>query len=157
MPLHLPSLAAAIHTARPNAKPPKREKKVRTRIKVKAKPKAERDRITKVRQYVFARERHLCRCCRLRRAESLHEITPRARCGPISKTNSIAVCGQLGNGPECHGRLQRHQILVERSHSLGAEATLYFVPTDQSSRDWMKLGERHGMESPPMVDMEAAE
>lgn len=136
-------------------KPPPRERKTPKRIKTHAKPKAERDRIAKIRQYVFARERNVCRCCRLRVAESMHELTSRSLGGKISRTNSIAVCGQLGNGHECHGQLQRREITVERSDTLGAEAALYFMPMTAAARDWMKLGDRHGMESPPMRETEA--
>ena len=138
-------------------KPPKREKKQPRRIRVKAKPKAERDNITKTREYVFARERGVCRCCRLRRAESMHELISRGAGGKVSKRNSVAVCGQLGNGPECHGLLQAKRITYTASRPDGAEGTLYFMPMDQGARDWMKLGDKHGLESPTMFTMEAAE
>lgn len=56
MPLNLRFMDAEIHTARPNAKPVKREKKARTRIRVKAKPKAERDQIAEVRRHCVDRD-----------------------------------------------------------------------------------------------------
>lgn len=157
MALNLPSLDAAVHGARPNAKPEPREKKPRQRIRVKAKPKAERDHIAETRAYIFARERGRCRCCRQRRAESMHELKSRGAGGKVSKRNSVAVCGQLGNGHECHGLLQRKQITYSANDPAGAEGTLYFMPMDQKARDWMKLNDTHGLESPPMRDLEAAE
>lgn len=134
-----------------------REKKPRARIRVKAKPKTERDAITKTREYVFARERGMCRCCRLRPAESMHELRSRGAGGKRSKRNSVAVCGQLGNGHECHGLLQAKRITYDMSEKLGAESTIYFMPMDEKARDWMKLKTEHGLESSPMRDVEAAE
>ena len=137
-------------------KPPKRAKKTRQRIRRTRKPTGERDRIAEIRDYVFARERGWCRCCRARRAESMHELRSRGAGGKISKRNSVAVCGQLGNGPECHGQLQRKAITYT-APGIGAEGTLYFMPMTPQARDWMKLGVQHGLESPPMRECEAAE
>ena len=134
-----------------------REKKTTQRIRVKPKSKEQRDHITEIREYVFARERGRCRCCRRRTAQSMHELVSRGAGGKVSKRNSIAVCGQLGNGHECHGLLQAKRITFTMSDSRGAEASIYFMPMDQRARDWMKLGEAHGLESAPMREIEAAE
>ncbi len=133
-----------------------REKKTPQRIRRKSKPKDERDHVTKTRQYVFARERDICRCCRSRRAESMHEIIPRSRGGKVSRRNSIAVCGQLGNGPECHGQLQRRDITVLVSQR-GAEGTITFWPQSQKSADWLRIKASDCIESGPMREYEAAE
>ena len=137
-------------------KPEKREKKARKPIRRTAKPKGERDRIAEVRQYVFARERDTCRICRCRLAQSMHEIIPRSRGGKISRKNSIAVCGQLGNGHECHGLAQRVEVAIEMGHE-GAEGPLVCTPTTKAAAEWLKLKLCASIESHPMVYMEAAE
>lgn len=140
----------------PNWKPEKREKKAPTRIRTHRKPKAERDAISAIRQYVFGRERDTCRVCRCRLAQSMHEIVSRGRRGKISRRNSIAVCGQLGNGHECHGKLQRVEISVDASVE-GAEGTLKFTAKTSAAADWLKIKVGESIESQPMVQMEAAE
>lgn len=70
----------------------------------------QRANTAEVRRYVFNREHGLCRCCRFKVAESMHEIQARSLGGKVSKQNSIAVCGDGVRG--CHGRLQRHEIIV---------------------------------------------
>lgn len=150
----LPTLDAGVHEARPNAKPLKREPKARTGIVRKAKPQGERDRIAEIRDYVFARERGICRCCRRRRAESMHEIKSRGAGGKVSKRNSIAVCGQLRNGHECHGRCQRKQIVVTWPDEAKAETTLTFTPTDAASADWLKVKLGEEIVSAPMREYE---
>lgn len=132
-------------------KPKPREKKAPTRIRRHAKAPEERDRIAAIRDYVFARERGRCRCCRCRMAQSMHELRPRSLRGKVSKTNSIAVCGDGVRG--CHGFLQRHEITFD-SADAKAEATLYFMPRTEAARTWMKLGQSHGLESKPMREME---
>src|SRR5215831_15209150 len=87
-------------------KPPKR-----ATVKAKAR-RARAEYVATIRQYVFARERNLCRCCRLRPAESMHEIVSRSIGGKVSRRNSIAVCGQLGTD-KCHGMLQQKRILCK--------------------------------------------
>lgn len=128
-----------------------RAQKPPRRIRPRRKPKAERDRIAEVRQYVFARERHVCRCCRFRMAESMHELRPKSLRGRVSKRNSIAVCGDGVRG--CHGHLQRHEITFD-VRTEGAEGGIYFMPRTEQARAWMKLGERHGVESLPMRSYE---
>ena len=113
---------------------------------------AQRGHVAEVRAYVMARERGRCRCCRIRLAESLHEIKPKSLRGRVSRTNSIAVCGDGTRG--CHGHLQRHEILVTGQDPAMAESTLYFEPRTDSAREWARLGARHGIESPVMRDTE---
>lgn len=138
----------------PKSKP--KAKKAKTRIKVHRKSKAERDAISAVRQYVFGRERDTCRACRCRLAQSMHEIVSRGRRGKRSRKNSIAVCGELGNGHECHGKLQRVEIAVEMSEH-GAEGPLRFTAKTPAAADWLKVKVGETIESLPMVYMEAAE
>ncbi len=113
--------------------------------------------VAEVREYVFARERNLCRCCRKRSAESMHEIVFRSQLGKVSKQNSVAVCGDGVRG--CHGLLQKHQVEVygvgyDRPH---AERTLIFRPASLTAQEWLDV--KHGQEisSPVMVEMELAE
>ena len=110
--------------------------------------------VADVRAYVFARERDLCRCCRKRRADSMHEIIFRSQQGKISKTNSIAVCGDGVRG--CHGFLQRHEIDVFRGPR-GAEETLTFSSQTPHASDWLGLKDDESIESSPMVNLEMAE
>lgn len=68
------------------------------RKRVKARRKRQQAAIVRdIRTYVFLREQNICRICRIRRAESMHEIRPRSLGGRVSPQNSIAVCG---NGVE---------------------------------------------------------
>lgn len=93
---------------------------------LKARRKRQAAKVVKaVRAYVFEREGGMCRCCVTRRAESMHEIIPRSLGGEVSRTNSIAVCGDGTCG--CHGKLQRHEIRVEMGSKNGAEGLLYFT------------------------------
>lgn len=90
----------------------------------------------KIRAYVFEREEHICRCCRLRRADSMHELKSRGSGGKVSKRNSVAVCGDGVQG--CHGFLQRYAITFYRGDD-GAEGQLQFVPMTAVSADWMRV------------------
>lgn len=65
-----------------------------------------------IRASVFDRDRHMCRCCGVRAAQTLHNIVPRSRGGVVSTDNSIACCGTGTTG--CRGFLQRHEIIVDR-------------------------------------------
>ncbi len=58
----------------------------------------------RVRMYVFARERGLCRVCQ-QPATELHELRFRSLGGKISLHNSIAVCARD------HLKLQRHELI----------------------------------------------
>lgn len=111
--------------------------------------------VAEVREYVFARERNICRCCRKRPAESMHEIVFRSQGGRISKKNSIAVCGDGVRG--CHGYMQRHEISVS-DDGRGAEGILWFDPFySESAAEWLGIKAGRTIESPVMVEMEAAE
>lgn len=104
-------------------KPPKRERKTPTRIRRTAKPKGERDRIAKVRAYIIARERNVCRCCRFRVGQSMHELLPRSRGGKISRTNSVWLCGDGVAG--CHGLIQRYEILGRLWRTCGGRPDVF--------------------------------
>lgn len=133
--------------------------KPESRKRAKGRKDRARAQVTKdVRSYVFAREREICRCCRIRRAESMHELRPRSLRGKVSRRNSMAVCGDGVRG--CHGFLQRHEITAHSKEQNGTEGTLVFVPISLQAADWLRvgiLGKYRSIESPPMVEMETAE
>lgn len=89
-----------------------------------------------IREYVFEREQGICRCCRIRKAESMHELKFRSLGGKVSKRNSVAVCGQLvGVEPSCHTFLQQNQI----DWWGDAEDMLGFRPLTAPAADWMRV------------------
>jgi hypothetical protein len=100
----------------------------------------------KIRAYVFAREQNICRCCRIRRSESMHELHFRSLGGKVSKRNSVAVCGDGVRG--CHGFLQRNEIAWQ-GESLGAEGLLMFHPKTAPSAEWMRVKLLHRICSMP--------
>ncbi len=112
-----------------------------------------------VRAYIFARERDLCRCCRKRQAESMHELKFRSAGGKVSKANSVAVCGDGVRG--CHGLLQRHQIDVYGEHGsttdINAERTLTFHAVTLTAQEWLGVTQGQELISPVMVDIERAD
>lgn len=108
-----------------------------------------------VHDYCFGRERDICRCCRKRNAESMHEIQGRGRGGRVSPVNSIAVCGALVGGTSCHTFLQREEIAVSASN-VGAEGTLLFEPRSQRAADHMGIPLGDSLESPIMLTTEIA-
>ncbi len=120
-----------------------KERKRRQRVKTTA----------EVREYVFARERNICRCCRKRAADSMHEIIFRSRGGKISKRNSLAACGDGVRG--CHGFMQRHEIVVQWNGTQSAEGLLTFRPTTPAAAEWMGIKAYESIESAPMREMEA--
>ncbi len=133
--------------ALPKGEPRKRRKGREKRQKVKGH--------AAVRQYVFGRERDVCRCCRIRNAESMHEIVSRGRRGKVSRTNSIAVCGVIvGAVPSCHTYLQQSQILVQFDKGLGAESRLTFTPLSVNAAEWMRVRVGEAIESDPMQRIE---
>lgn len=139
-------LMAINYTGFTFAKPEPR-KKTRARAK---REKGERN--AEIRVYVFGRERGLCRCCRIRRAKSMHEMRFKSLGGKVSKRNSIAVCG---NGIEgCHGFLQRLQIDAEYTE-LGAEGRIVFRPRTPQAMEWLKLHDHAVIESAPMSEYQA--
>lgn len=130
----------------PLAKPePRRKAKRRLR-------EAHADAVAEIRVYVFGRERGLCRICRCRRADSMHELRPRSLGGKVSKANSVAVCGDGVRG--CHGFAQRHEIDWSASTKRGADGTLSFKPRTQAAADQMLVALHRWIVSPPMSEME---
>lgn len=139
-----PSSGLALH------KPERRQKTTDRKKRVKHMSHAE------VHDYVFGREREICRCCRKRTADSMHEIQGRGRGGKVSPVNSIAVCGQLvGVEPSCHTYLQQEQIACYGTDR-GAEGTLTFEPRSEKAADYMGLPLGDSLESPPMQETEIA-
>ncbi len=129
---------------------PKPERRKRTKAR---KVRAKRRDAADVRVYVFGRERDLCRCCRKRRAQSLHELQFRSQGGKVSKRNSVAVCGDGVRG--CHGFLQRHEIEWEEHNAIRrAEGTLTFFPLSMSAAEWLGIRRGTKLESPVMQETE---
>lgn len=119
---------------------PCKAKKARERV-------AYRDHVKAVRDYVFGRERGICRCCRVRHAESMHELVFKSRDGKVQRKNSVAVCGDGVQG--CHGLLQRHEVIFGGSQR-GAESTLTFTPTTQRAADHLRVKVGETIVSPLM-------
>lgn len=106
-----------------------------------------------VRAYVFARERDLCRICRFRPADSMHELRQRSLRGKVSRQNSVAVCGSGTTG--CHAFAQGHAIRYAFEHDgLGAEGTVTFTPVTEPAAEWMRLSVGESLVSPVMVSVE---
>jgi hypothetical protein len=109
-----------------------------------------------VRAYVFGRERNICRCCRKRPAESMHEVIPKGTGGKATRRNSIAVCGLIvGEDDRCHTYLQKEEIGVDFGPR-GAEETLAFIPNSQKAAECMGITLGEYLESPPMLATEIA-
>lgn len=101
------------------------------RKRVKARTKRQRTTHVKaVRSYVFEREQGTCRICVVRPAESMHEIVPRSLGGRVSRSNSIAVCGDGVRG--CHGFAQRHEIHIGGD----AEGVLLVSAATAAAKAW---------------------
>lgn len=113
------------------------------------KDRQQRDRHGEIRDYVFNREQGICRVCRLRRAESMHELKSRGAGGKVSKTNSIAVCGELvGTEVCCHTFLQQSEI----SYTVGiygAEDVIAFCPRTIQASEWLQIPIYQVIESGP--------
>lgn len=105
-----------------------------------------------VREYVFARERDICRCCRCRPAHSMHEMRPKSLGGRVSKRNSVAVCGS--GTSMCHGFLQGYQIVWDMRPDEGAEGRIIFTPKSERAAEHMKIKLGESILSAPMRDME---
>lgn len=113
------------------------------------------DRVQRIHDYVFARERNICRICRFRAAESMHELRPRSLRGKVSRQNSVAVCGDGVRG--CHGFAQRNEIRYRfETDGLGAEGTIIFIPVTPAAGEHLRLSKRDWIESPVMVETEIA-
>jgi hypothetical protein len=126
---------------------------------VKAKRRDERenqDRTAKIRAYVFGRERNICRICRCRPAESMHELKPRSIGGKVSRANSVAVCGSGTTG--CHGFAQSHQVIVaENANPYDADRPLQFQARTRAAAEHLKVNLYQWILSPPMQHTEIAE
>lgn len=132
---------------------PKGEPRKRTKAR---KKRVHRGDVAAVRAYVFGRERELCRCCRLRAAQSMHELQSRGAGGKVSKRNSVAVCGELvGVEPSCHTYLQANEIDWEDG-PLGADGTLTFIPVTGRAAEWLRVKRLAQIESPVMLETEIA-
>lgn len=128
-------------------KPPSRKKTQRLARQTYA------DHVAAVRAYVFGRERGICRCCRVRPAESMHEIVFKSLGGKVSRKNSIAVCGDGVQG--CHGFIQRHAITInERAN---ADRLLHFTANSASAADWMRIAQYETIASWPGSQNQEAE
>lgn len=111
-----------------------------------------------VRAYIFGRERDICRICRIRRAESRHELVLRSQGGKVSRVNSIAVCGTIvGASPSCHTYIQAKEILWRGIPKVNAEGTLVFTPVTERAAEWMRVAVNQSIESAPMSIYEALE
>ena len=106
------------------------------------------DRVAAVRVYVFGRERDICRCCRIRRADSMHELRPRSLGGRVSHGNSVAVCGSGTTG--CHGFLQSHQIDWHAKRIIGADGPLEFRAATKAAADHLRVTVGQWILSDPM-------
>lgn len=131
----------------PLAKPEPRQK-----TKARA-DRQESERDKKVRLYVFARERNVCRCCRKRAAESRHELRFRSLGGKVTRQNCVAVCGDGVQG--CHGFLQRHEIAVaENGTPYDAERPLQFQARTRQAAEHLQIEPMQWIQSPLMVATE---
>lgn len=104
-----------------------------------------------VHDYVFGREREICRICRWRSAGSMHELRFRSLGGKVSRKNSVAACGTGVTG--CHGLAQKNEIAYKETE-LGAEGVLWFQAKTKAAADWLKVKVGQWIESPPMIQME---
>lgn len=122
--------------------------------RTKGRKKRAKQKITReVRPYVFARERDICRICRCRPAESMHELLPKSLGGRVSRRNSVAVCGSGTTG--CHGHAQQHHIgYMFENDDLGAEATIWFRIMTQAAADHCRVYLGAQIISPVMVETE---
>lgn len=130
----------------PKPEPRKKEKARKLRL--------HRTTVHDVRDWVFARERDMCRCCRARAAHSMHELVPRSLGGKVSRRNSVAVCGS--GTSMCHGFLQSGQIVWDMHPQEGAEGRIVFTPKTELAASHCKIKLGESILSAPMRDMEAA-
>jgi hypothetical protein len=129
------------------AKPEPRKKAKERTIQVYA------DFVGRIRAFVFGRERGICRCCRKRLAESMHELESKGAGGKVSKRNSIAVCGLLVHAsPSCHTYLQQNKIGWSGGPRR-AQGTLLFWPKTQRAADWLGVKRHERIESPVMREI----
>ncbi len=120
-----------------------------------ARTKARKERVRvkgvhEVRIYVMARDRFICRICRLRVATEMHELRFRSLGGKVSRQNSIAVC------QGCHQFAQRNAISYDMLGN-GAESDVTFTAQTVPAAEWLRVRVGESIESAPMVTVEAAE
>lgn len=141
-------MAWGFGTAQPKPEPRKKAKARKLRL--------HRTHVHDVHDYVFMRERNICRCCRTREAHSMHELLFRSLGGKVSRKNSIAVCGS--GTTLCHGFLQRNEIAwAFNDESQGAEAEVMFGAKTEAAATHMRIKLMHCIWSAPMRELEAAE
>ncbi len=133
--------------ALPKGEPRKRRKGREKRQKVKS--------VHEVRAYVEARERGVCRICRARRGESMHELRFRSLGGKVSRRNSVWVCGSGTTG--CHGLAQSLQVKYDMGPPEGAEGSITFTPCTALAADWLKVKVGESILSEPTGVLEVAE
>lgn len=104
-----------------------------------------------VRTYCFARDCGICRCCRVREAESLHEIRPRSLGGKVTRQNSIALCGSGTTG--CHGYCQSYRVRISGGPEM-AEGTLVFTALNTTAARWLRIAVGASVESPVLRPIE---
>lgn len=108
----------------------------------------ERTKTRGIHDYVFGRERDICRICRSRPAESMHELRFRSLGGKRSKRNSVAACGSGTTG--CHGYAQSNAIRYQfEDDAAGAEGVVIFTPHTRPAAEWMKLNIGQSIASGP--------
>jgi hypothetical protein len=96
--------------------------------------------VATVRPAIFTASGGWCVCCRIRRAESMHEVLPRSRGGKVSIANSIPVCGS--GTTKCHGFLQRNAITATAKpehlvEPIAAWGFTFMATTDAAAR-WLR-------------------
>jgi hypothetical protein len=67
----------------------------------------------------------------------MHERTPKSLGGKVSVDNSMWVCGRLGNGPECHGLLQRREV-----KAVFDNGRWIYEPITPAAKKWVEAGWR---------------
>lgn len=127
---------ASVGTSSPALAFPKGETRHRRKAR---KKRARSTHISSTRAYVFEREGGICRCCRRRAAESMHELISAGAMGSRMKatnpSNCVAVCGRLvGSMPSCHTYLQRNDISWEGD----AEGDLRFTARTPAAQRWLE-------------------
>ena len=85
----------------------------------------------------------------------MHELQFRSQGGKVSRRNSVAVCGDGLRG--CHGYLQRHEIDWQAHNQIArAEGTVTFYPITWPAAEWLGIKRGEKLESPVMLEIEAA-
>lgn len=115
----------------------------------------ESEREARVRVYVFARERDICRVTRFLPAESRHELRFRSLGGKVTRENCVAIQGDGVRG--IHGLLQRNEISYEfEVPGIGAEGTIFFTAKTAAAADAMRVRVGETIASEPFHAIERA-